>query len=304
MAKKKAARKAAKTAGPKPEAATIKEVLCVPAMVKLILQTVVMGITRLVVNRFPEKAKRSMERKQRGLKDPRENRDPASDFAHSLYYLARGKDGKMLNVPAFNADERGKPCKEYEDWIKGLHKDPNVRFGFPVTGIKAAMASAANRFFGLHKVKVYGSVFIIGEPTIGDGLSPIECAEIIPTVPLGSVDLMTGVTGKSIKATKTALGVGKGQTVCFPPEMRTDMVRNAGIQRVADLRYRAEFVEWKMPLRIQYKEGQILPETIANLLQWAGDSVGVGEWRVEKGGDWGRFEVENVGAASRKPEAA
>lgn len=75
--------------------------------------------------------------------------------------------------------------------------------------------------------------------------------------------------------------------------MREDMVRVG--MGAADLRYRAEYKNWSAVLSIQYDAGVINPAQIANLLNHAGFSVGIGEWRPERNGQFGRFRVVNEG---------
>jgi hypothetical protein len=72
--------------------------------------------------------------------------------------------------------------------------------------------------------------------------------------------------------------------------MREDVVR-VGMGS-ADLRYRPEFDQWAMNLRIEYDSDILTADTIANMIERAGFGVGIGEWRPEKGGDYGRFSVE------------
>ena len=73
------------------------------------------------------------------------------------------------------------------------------------------------------------------------------------------------------------------------PRFREDMVRVG--MGAADIRYRPEFVRWSAILPITYNSTQISPEQIINLLNVAGFGVGVGEWRPEKNGQYGRFHV-------------
>jgi len=72
--------------------------------------------------------------------------------------------------------------------------------------------------------------------------------------------------------------------------MRTDMVRvgNGG----SDIRYRPEYTEWKAVLRIRYNAGVLSDESIAQLVQEAGFSVGIGEWRPQRNGIYGRWEID------------
>jgi hypothetical protein len=78
------------------------------------------------------------------------------------------------------------------------------------------------------------------------------------------------------------------------PTPREDMVRLSG--KVADIRYRAQFVDWAAEIPIQLNESALSMEQLANLLVIAGFAVGVGEWRPEKNGQYGRFEIVNLEA--------
>jgi hypothetical protein len=77
------------------------------------------------------------------------------------------------------------------------------------------------------------------------------------------------------------------------PVMRQDMVRiGQGKNKVADIRYRGEFKTWSCILMIRYNAQVLTDEQIIVLLNVAGFAVGVGEWRVEKGGQMGLFHCE------------
>lgn len=76
------------------------------------------------------------------------------------------------------------------------------------------------------------------------------------------------------------------------PKMRTDTVRIGSFgSKVADLRYRPMYVGWSVTLTIEFNVHAISAEWIAYLLNVAGFAVGVGEWRPEKSGTFGMFEV-------------
>jgi len=72
--------------------------------------------------------------------------------------------------------------------------------------------------------------------------------------------------------------------------MRKDMV-TVGMGS-ADVRYRGELREWSMEFIIEYDGDLMSASQVVNLLQRAGFSQGLGEWRPEKNGDNGTFEVE------------
>lgn len=70
---------------------------------------------------------------------------------------------------------------------------------------------------------------------------------------------------------------------------RMDMVRTSGQGRVPDVRFRPQFEDWKARLIIEFSD--LLPVlTVIELLNRAG-KVGVQEWRPEKKGTFGQFQV-------------
>jgi len=79
------------------------------------------------------------------------------------------------------------------------------------------------------------------------------------------------------------------QILADPPKMRQDMVRVG--MGTADVRFRGEFSEWATELTVSYNAAALSPEQIVNLFNLAGFGVGVGEWRPEKDGSYGRFHV-------------
>lgn len=82
---------------------------------------------------------------------------------------------------------------------------------------------------------------------------------------------------------------GEMLEVTGQPRMREDMVRVG--MGTADIRYRPEFPEWSIATRVKFNAAVISPEQIANLLNTAGFAIGIGEWRPEKNGSYGRFHV-------------
>lgn len=69
--------------------------------------------------------------------------------------------------------------------------------------------------------------------------------------------------------------------------MREDFVRVGS--GAVDLRYRPEFREWRCIFHCEYDADLLRKDDVKNLVDKAGFGVGVGEWRPEKGGDYGRF---------------
>lgn len=76
------------------------------------------------------------------------------------------------------------------------------------------------------------------------------------------------------------------------PIFREDMVRIGGASKTAGLAYRGEFKTWQTELLIQFNTRTISPSEIVNLFRLGGFANGVGEWRPERDGNFGRFHVE------------
>lgn len=76
------------------------------------------------------------------------------------------------------------------------------------------------------------------------------------------------------------------------PEPREDMVRVG--MGTADIRYRPQFPKWATELDITYNSRALAVGQLVNLFEIAGFAVGVGEWRPEKDGQFGRFRVEAI----------
>ena len=71
--------------------------------------------------------------------------------------------------------------------------------------------------------------------------------------------------------------------------MREDYVRIA--HNGTDVRFRPEFRNWEMTFEIEYNENTYSLEQIVNYINLGGFSCGLGEMRVEKGGNFGSYSV-------------
>jgi hypothetical protein len=77
------------------------------------------------------------------------------------------------------------------------------------------------------------------------------------------------------------------------PIMREDPV-TVGISG-SDLRYRGEFRNWYIDFILKYDKNGTYPiDALINMINLGGFACGIGEWRVEKGGDFGMYHVEST----------
>jgi hypothetical protein len=75
-------------------------------------------------------------------------------------------------------------------------------------------------------------------------------------------------------------------------KIREDYVRIANGS--ADVRFRPEFDKWSMTFKIRYNENTYSLEQILNFINIGGFSCGLGEQRVEKGGNNGSYQVKST----------
>jgi hypothetical protein len=73
------------------------------------------------------------------------------------------------------------------------------------------------------------------------------------------------------------------------PEPREDMVRVG--MGTADIRFRAQFTTWGTVLPVTLNESMLSLDQLVNLFNAAGFGIGIGEWRPQRDGQFGRFRV-------------
>jgi hypothetical protein len=99
------------------------------------------------------------------------------------------------------------------------------------------------------------------------------------------------------------------------PYLGMDMVRSSDQARTPDVRTRPKFKRWAFTVNIRYKTDPLTDTQILNLLAAAGEIVGLGDWRTQKGGAgaWGNFRLASadddefldiVATEGRKPQKA
>jgi len=76
------------------------------------------------------------------------------------------------------------------------------------------------------------------------------------------------------------------------PKLFMSVTRSADMNKTPDVRTRAIVPEWATRIRITFVQPLIRVQAVANLLNAAGITIGVGDWRPEKGsGSYGQFRI-------------
>jgi hypothetical protein len=145
------------------------------------------------------------------------------------------------------------PKDPEQDFKECIYQAKEGWYGFPASGIKQACVGACRFVPDLPMTEARGAFFVISR----------------------------------------GLDVESGQQLVMldgEPEMHESMVRIG--RGVADVRFRAQFFPWSMTFDVRYNPNVITDEAIVSLLQLAGFHQGVGDWRPEKNGTFGMFQVK------------
>jgi len=165
-----------------------------------------------------------------------------------------------------HAQQGVKKIKDLRDpeaeFAASLYRAGEDRYGVPAVAFKAATVSAA---------RLYGK-----------------------TVRMTELRQLLRFPGRIYPTCNQALFLLEGDE----PKLQEDMV-TVGISGT-DLRYRGVFTNWSTVLDVQYVKSAITRDSVLSLTTAAGLTVGVCEWRPEKNGDFGTFEIDQT----REIEAA
>jgi hypothetical protein len=191
----------------------------------------IVGDTPIITHAWSEKAKREMLQKQvKATKSGKDARDPQADFVSSLYEMSDGV------------------------------------FGFPATGVKNCILSAAHKDKGIARSGVMSALWINAEMVrVRPALAGAVCD--MPLIRIHGSD----------------------------PEMREDMVKiGSGLNKTANLAYRAQFTVWAMQVSGRFNPTVLSAEALAFLIEESGFSSGLGEWRNERKGMFGAFHMADA----------
>lgn len=161
------------------------------------------------------------------------------------------------------ATKPGKEARDPEaDFVSSLYEMGKDQYGFPAMGVKNAILSAAHKDKGIARTGVMASLWID--------------ADMVRTRPAlaGAVCDMPLI-----------------RIWGSPPEMREDTVKIGGMSKTANLAYRGQFTVWAMCVTGRFNPTILNEEALAFLIEEAGLSSGLGEWRNERRGMFGAFHI-------------
>jgi hypothetical protein len=128
------------------------------------------------------------------------------------------------------------------------------RDGFPLGGVAKAIVSAVMRNMDGIKGTEARAAFVLSSPDVDED---------------GTVPLIT----------------------LAEPVMRKDRVK---VGMTHSLAYRPMYRDWAIDFDVTLYTGAMSRQQFLLAVQMAGDFIGIGDWRPEKSGSFGRFNVETV----------
>jgi hypothetical protein len=204
----------------------------------------------------------------------------STPFTHGKFWLV-GMTPLICHAWSFKAREemlqkqvgavkRGKEKRDPQaDFVDSLYeigvdkKTGRKCYGFPAMGIKNAVLSVSHKDKGVPRSTVMQSLWI-DAPIVRTRPALAQAICDMPLLRIHGSD----------------------------PEMREDMVKiGAGLNKVASLAYRGQFRHWAMPIKVRFNAVTLPVDSLIFLLQEAGLSTGIGEWRNERKGTFGAFRI-------------
>lgn len=139
---------------------------------------------------------------------------------------------------------------------------PDGRHGFPAVAFKDTAVTACTSISDVTKVAARQAFRVKGLPMQASGI----------------------IDGAFVRTALVPI-------VAHEPTIREDVVRLSGIGRTAEMRYRPEYPIWGVELDVILNPQIISIGQLGSMFQAAGHGVGVGEYRPERDGDCGTFEL-------------
>lgn len=235
----------------------------------------IVGNSPLVTNAFNQKTIDQLLAKHMGkATSGREVKVPTDQFIGSLHVLPAIPKIDADKNPVYLLDPSGNPIYKKDDSGERYSDIPEIDYewnGIPVLDKSDPEDVIAIGRFGFRSCGIKACC-IRAANDAGMKMTDSQRAfhipgELVEIFPLGDL-------------------AGKG------PRMREDMVRVG--MGTPDIRFRGEFTNWKMFVPVKFNTGVLSLEKLTNLFRLGGFGVGVGEWRLGKGGSWGGFEVVGV----------
>jgi hypothetical protein len=165
------------------------------------------------------------------------------------------------------ATKPGKEARDPEqDFVNSLYDMGDGSYGFPAMGVKNCIVSSAHKDKGIARTAVEKAIWLD--------------AQMVRTRP--------ALAGAICDMPLLRIFGDK-------PAMREDMVKvGSGLNKTATLAYRAQFTVWALNVTGKFNASVLSSEAFAFLIEEAGSTSGIGEWRNERKGMFGAFHLADL----------
>lgn len=191
---------------------------------------------------------------------------------HNLYLIGNAplivhafpeKQRKAMIDKQMKTAKGGRDARDpYQEVEASRYVLPDGRDGFPAVGFKASAVTACTSISDVTKVGARQAFRVEGLQMNAGGVIEGACVRTA-LVPL----------------------------VAHPHVIREDVCRLSGPSRSAEMRYRPEYSVWGVELDIVLNPQVVSIGQLATMFQAAGHGVGIGDYRPERDGDCGTFDV-------------
>ncbi len=178
---------------------------------------------------------------------------------------------EMLQKQVKSIRGQGKDARDPEqDFIDSLYDLGDGSYGFPVTGVKLCILSAAHKDKGIPRDTVMRSLWL-----------EAQMVRVRPALAGAICDMpLVRIYGEK-------------------PVKREDMVKiGSGLNKTANLAYRGQFTVWGMKITGRFNSAVLSAEKLIYLINESGQGAGLGEWRNERKGIFGAFHMGSPSEAN------
>jgi len=180
---------------------------------------------------------------------------------------------------------KGKVRDPIAEYLAARYIAENGEDGVPTHGIKLSICSALQFYQDIDMTMARARRIIhvnVGEDITAIRFNKPKSKQII-VFESEEQELKDGETPKPLYSGEIDKGL---------PTMREDIVRLQGGARAPDLRYRPMYEGWECDVTVTHPPKIITRQSVLNLISFAGESIGLCEWRPEKGGQWGMYRIK------------
>ena len=180
---------------------------------------------------------------------------------------------------------KGKVRDPIAEYLAARYLTEDGEDGIPTHGIKLSICSALQFYQDIDMTMARARRII--HVNVGQDITPIKFKK-----PKSKQIIVFESADQELKDGEEPKPLYTGEIEKGLPTMREDIVRLQGGARAPDLRYRPMYENWECKITVTHPPKIITRQSVLNLISFAGESIGLCEWRPEKGGQWGMYRIK------------